>query len=679
MDPPPKAGSMSKTNTAINAKSLMIFSLALIMLLCFGGLSLLMLRSHSVSQVLVFAIYSFAAIMVISYLVLRLSRSFESSTQIVILLLKTFLAALAGAIILESLTVYGSPKANLFYLGDWSKKRLVVFFVLALICFLALKSFPARFKVQTPSSTRLQPLGVSFIVSTILAVISVALISCIAGNIHLSYFLFSFATVFSVCALINRPRTNLTIEGLFLAIALPFGLATVICMPVTTGLSYDDQIHYSNALDASYLFTSQRTDTDIHFSEIAVRRAQGEDVLSLTDWSSEKTKQDQENLNTSYRADIALGRVLEFNNEPIFTLSTIGYIPSAFGLWLARILGLGFCHTVILGRTFNLLAFLVAFFLAIKITPAKKALFLLVGLIPTNIFLASNYSYDPLLIAMIALGCAMLFNRMWGDRKLETPAKAFPSLMVCSAGIAIKAVYFPVLGLFLLMPKDKFKSKRQHSVYCLMIVLAVMILLVSFALPFLLAGSSNTGDVRGGDGINPMGQVEFILNNPMGYCAMLANYFANTYLSPSYSPSFLLNYAYIGQLGAGYSNTPWIVLYGWVPFFSLLACAIIDGNESSAKTSGPLQTIWSTVLFFSSLTLVATALYVSFTPVGRDTVNGCQARYILPLLIPALACIFNNKYQPILSQNATRLLFTGVALAEIAACSFLLIVPRFFA
>lgn len=664
------------------SKQLGYLGLVLVALLCVGGASCLMLRSHSVSQVFVFDIYSLSALALSSYLFSRLIKSLATPAEKVRLFLLTILAALIGAILLEALTVYGSPKGTVLSLHCWSKKRIIFFFALSLIGYLSIRVFlqsnPSKNKTNGSYSNRLKSLGAPFALSATIALAFFFLISHAFGNGSLAFFLFPFAAVFSVCALFDWHRFGFSTESLYLAIALPFGLATAICIPVTTGLSFDDQIHYSNALDTSYVFTSQRTDTDIHFSEIAVLRSLEQDVMPLTDWSSEKVWRAQIDLDVSYRSDINSGHVLEFHNEPIFTLSSLGYIPSAIGLWLARIIGLGFCHTVILGRVFNLLAFIFTIFAAIKITPAKKTLFLMVGLIPTNIFLASNYSYDPWLISMVALGLAMLYKKMWSDEALF-PAKAIPSLGICSLGIAVKATYFPILGLFLLMPKNKFKTRKQHVLYCATVIAAAAILLASFVVPFLFAGSSNAGDTRGGEGVNPMGQVSYILNNMTAFCSMLAHFLASTYFDPSQSPSILLEYAYLGEVGAGYINTPWVYAYGWIPFFALLTCAIVDGNRSSAKTAGCWQSAWSVVLFFASLALIATALYVSFTPVGNNTVNGCQTRYILPLLIPALTCIFNNKCQSLLGDGKTRAIFTSIAVAEITACSFLLIVPRFIA
>lgn len=41
-------------------------------------------------------------------------------------------------------------------------------------------------------------------------------------------------------------------------------------------------------------------------------------------------------------------------------------------------------------------------------------------------------------------------------------------------------------------------------------------------------------------------------------------------------------------------------------------------------------------------------MYVAFTPVGFDWVNGCQARYMMPVLLPMLMVVrLNQRWNPI--------------------------------
>ena len=78
-----------------------------------------------------------------------------------------------------------------------------------------------------------------------------------------------------------------------------------------------------------------------------------------------------------------------------------------------------------------------------------------------------------------------------------------------------------------------------------------------------------------------------------------------------------------------------------------------------------------------SLVLVATALYVSFTPVGLATVNGCQTRYVIPVLVPALAVGLNNKIFRIGEKTNLIVLFLLVAIFFFTLSFAVLIFPRF--
>jgi uncharacterized membrane protein len=60
-----------------------------------------------------------------------------------------------------------------------------------------------------------------------------------------------------------------------------------------------------------------------------------------------------------------------------------------------------------------------------------------------------------------------------------------------------------------------------------------------------------------------------------------------------------------------------------------------DGNNHTNK----LIRFSSLIGCFMALCLAATALYISFTPVGENTIAGCQVRYIVPVLFPILYMI----------------------------------------
>ena len=71
--------------------------------------------------------------------------------------------------------------------------------------------------------------------------------------------------------------------------------------------------------------------------------------------------------------------------------------------------------------------------------------------------------------------------------------------------------------------------------------------------------------------------------------------------------------------------------------------AIIDNNKkdniSKINKEYKDNIIYKLIVYtsmFATVVLVATSLYVMFTPVAASTINGCQYRYLLPMVFPTV-------------------------------------------
>ena len=67
----------------------------------------------------------------------------------------------------------------------------------------------------------------------------------------------------------------------------------------------------------------------------------------------------------------------------------------------------------------------------------------------------------------------------------------------------------------------------------------------------------------------------------------------------------------------------------------LLIGAFVD-HSSKRKAFSWRFRILSLLIYIGVGALCATAMYVSFTPVGADYIAGCQQRYLLPVIFPTL-------------------------------------------
>ena len=73
----------------------------------------------------------------------------------------------------------------------------------------------------------------------------------------------------------------------------------------------------------------------------------------------------------------------------------------------------------------------------------------------------------------------------------------------------------------------------------------------------------------------------------------------------------------------------------------LFITAVTDKSKLDSFKRGAISETYAVLLYFGLAALIATALYISFTPVREQTIHGCQARYLTPLLFPLFAFIGN--------------------------------------
>ena len=606
----------------------------------------------------------------------------------VALLLKIVLLSVIGGVFLEACTLFGSPKSSPLSIADWGVRRILLFSGFSFAAFSIALRVSVN-KIACKASNKSDGLkhinvrrgGILLAALCLTAVVVGGGLGLLLGLESIPVVLFVGAVLLALFCIWGTQSLTNGIEWAFLSIALPFGLLLCTQTPAMTGVSWDDQIHYRNALELSYLTAPELTHTEVDMADMAVHRAEGKDVgIDLYLWDSDHVSQYEEEQNEAYLADVSGGRILEYYvPNQMLSFTSIGYLPSAIGLWIGRLLHLPFTFMVVLGRVFNLLSYCTACFFAIRITPIKKLLFMVVALIPMNIFLASNYAYDPWLVSFLMLGVALLFREMWGkDGTLDRDGLLLAGL-VLFAGLCVKAVYFPIIGLFFLMPKSKFSSSKQRMAYYTGVVAFGLFVLASFAMPFLFSVGAGeaSGDIRGGSDVDSGGQLRYILSNPLEFANMLREYLVGSYLNPAYATGYTLSFSYLSNSSFGPLLYSPAVNYS--PVIFLVVVAFFDNDEGVAwRFASPAASIWATIIYLASLVLVATALYISFTPVGHDTVNGCQSRYQLPVILPTLA-IALNYHKPMGMSLGARRAVACLALAGIAFSTYFFVIAKWVA
>lgn len=422
------------------------------------------------------------------------------------------------------------------------------------------------------------------------------------------------------------------VEILFSFVAFTIGITFIIISPNHLRVSWDDQIHYIRSATVSDLIDNTRYNAEMdYYNSVSYMDGGASDEI-LDDIMIKVENEYRQKINDQ-RYDADLG------------LYSIAYIPAATGMIIGKALNLSFLHVCMVARICNLTIYILIMYFAIKKLKYGKVLLSTIGLTTTTLFLASSFSYDFWVTAFCYLGFSCYISELqFYDRKIKNSTII---LMIISLFLAFlpKAIYFVLLFGVLFMPKEKFVSKRQHIFYCMLIGVAVALLMLSFIVPMLFT-SSIVSDTRGGGDVNGVGQVKHILNNPLWYIKLLVS-FLKDYLNLDNAGGYISSMAYLGN---GNNTTIILVVIGILTF--------LDRDDRKIKM------FWVRGAFFISalctITLVATALYISFTPVGNDVILGCQPRYIMPLLFPTLFFLGVNGIKLSINKNVMTIITIGI-------------------
>lgn len=402
----------------------------------------------------------------------------------------------------------------------------------------------------------------------------------------------------------------------FLIVALCCGIFLATSMPAVTALSFDDQIHFQKVWNLSFgKYTRTSTSSD-NLATLGWTTAKNDSFIYAPDTYADYMRLENQ-LDAPTANELSAPNSL---SQRQWTLTDTGYITQAFGMALARWMGLSMHAQVIAARLGNMLGYVLLCFAAIHFLKRFKLTFAAIALMPTPMFMACNFSYDPLCTGLCMLGTALIIDAIL-DRQTRISWKRllaiFVSLMLACN---IKAVYAPLLLLMLLLPRSKFSSGKQ-ALY----VKAVSIVLMFVAVGGILldiSGDINVIQDSRGDGADSAGQIAFILANPFTYFGYFISALWNnfqTYLLDS--PR--LTWAYLGSCGK---------IWSVFSLMLLLFTCYTDHDPALSQRVSWQQRIGILLVAGITTGLLFTAMYVGFSAVGSSSFSGVQGRYMLPVL-----------------------------------------------
>lgn len=458
-------------------------------------------------------------------------------------------------------------------------------------------------------------------------------------------------------------------ECMLLASILIIGTLLVVSLP-REYISWDEYIHYKEVDKLSlrekiYEDLSDRYEkkSTVPFS-YNIENQSKIDAFFEKDFQGQKIEEEKLRSQRDEDGEEKKKKDKDDDEEKSFMLSIyeyyskIAYLPSATVLLLGRMLDIAPATLFILGRWINIFLFAIIVYFCTRRLISGKSLILLVTLLPTSLFLASGYHYDAWIIAFALLGFAYFFREFQEPEVLTRPKNWLIMIFSFLLAFSAKAIYSPLFLLFFFLRPSKFSSRKEYAAFLGTLTFSFLFVISSFVLPFVIDGTRGD-DTRGGKEVNSQEQIAYILGEPLEYTGILFNQMHHYFTDLPQIAGFITFLAYLGHIQ---SIKWWVLIVG----IMLLMALFLDQERKITRLPKSLR-ISTVILSLGIVSLFTTALYIAFTPVRSEIINGVQPRYLIPLLFPFFFMLRGSFFA---LQNKKRALFFAFLFVGMASMSF---------
>ena len=184
----------------------------------------------------------------------------------------------------------------------------------------------------------------------------------------------------------------------FMAFAcLLLGSYIIFCQGINEN-GWDEQVHFATVYNLSFFGDTIETNPTYEI----MRERVPENYYN----TNEEKEMATQYLNVSYLDKTETPR------EISFSLTKIGYCIQALAVFLGRILNLSFNRIYMAGKFANLVTYIVLMYWTIKLIPRRKWEVAALALTPTQVFVASTYTYDVTVNGFLFLGFALWMKVM---------------------------------------------------------------------------------------------------------------------------------------------------------------------------------------------------------------------------------------------------------------------------
>ncbi len=336
----------------------------------------------------------------------------------------------------------------------------------------------------------------------------------------------------------------------------------------------------------------------------------------------------------------------------------VSYFPQFIVLWFMKLININPLWMMYVLRICSLCVYLALMYTAIRLTPIKKWLFVIIALLPMSLYLAGAVSTDALTLGLCFIFIAYTLRIALDERHTKLTKKDYIIFGVLISLITIcKFAYLPLIFMYFMIPKEKFESQKIRHIY-FWTLLGINII---YVLIFVLSVIHITKGLNSFWNYTPKSQLEllkFIFTHPITYLKGVAATTAK--LLPEYADTL------IGRLGWVDTILPKFVTYSYM--FLLALAAIFTTSDENENINYDLKDKIIGMMIFLSVYLIAlTSVFFIFQ--HWPIMEGLQGRYLLAAF--PLFCLFFNskkrefKYLPLLITVLSLFLMYGTFIALI--------------
>lgn len=435
------------------------------------------------------------------------------------------------------------------------------------------------------------------------------------------------------------------IENLYIILAIAFGVTMIFVLPPFN--APDEYAHFVK----SYTFTTFADDKGVTNLPVSLESLYSKYGHSLLDQKMDfETKSYFNDLMQDNNKDVLSENEFVYTNTKY--LKVLPYLPSAILLFLLKLIGVSPLVMSVAGRFLSLIVMLIMYYLAIKNVPILKRLFMVICLLPIVLHQAV-INQDYLTNATVILLIAMVLKYRYKQIRIGIEEMSILSVL----GIMLaccKFGYFVFLGVIFLIPCRLFKTKKVAVLFKLAFI--IIPLMVSFIGNVAITSAEDTTHYS----------ISYSLSNPVNTIKV----FAKTFWQRAELDLFR------GQFDGFGVSTKWnngfisSVLY-FIYILYFLSSEKQDVEKIEKKTRIVLF-----VIAFLLIGVVYSAMYLNWTNIGADTIDGLQPRYFTPAIL-CLALAFSNSIIKIDVKNKEKL--DTILMCVIYVCVFSTIILGFYA